>query len=369
VEGQIAFWRQQGFEIHVLTDNGPEVAVFTTQNKVIHGVIPFKRSFSVVNAMYCLWLLLSYFRKHKPTVVHGNTPKAALITMAAAWLVGVPVRVYEMHGLPLETAKANYYPIFWIAEKLTCTLATTVMAVSESLRVAAIERKVVKLSKINVNHNGSCNGIDAQKVFNPVIIDSNSTTQLHNSLGILAANPIVGFVGRMTFDKGIRELYEAWQIVKIQFPDARLLLVGGIDKRQQLPSDWIDKLTNDTTICCIGHIENVAQYYALIDFLVLPSRREGLGNVVLEAAAMQKPAIVTKVTGLKSTIVENETGLFTEPQSISDLVQKIIYYIQNQDIIKYHGMAAQKRVIADFKPEDVWQSKLRHYQHLIKTTK
>jgi glycosyltransferase involved in cell wall biosynthesis len=102
---------------------------------------------------------------------------------------------------------------------------------------------------------------------------------------------------------------------------------------------------------------------------VLPSRREGLGNVVLEAAAMQKPAIVTKVTGLKSTIVENETGLFTEPQSISDLVQKIIYYIQNQDIIKYHGMAAQKRVIADFKPEDVWQSKLRHYQHLIKTTK
>jgi glycosyltransferase involved in cell wall biosynthesis len=369
VEGQVAFWRQQGFELHILTDNGPEVAIFTAQNDVIHHTIPFKRSFSVVNAAYCLWLLICYFRKHQPTVAHGNTPKAALITMAAAWFCRVPTRVYEMHGLPLETVKTKYYPIFWIAEKLTCTLATTVMAVSESLRQAAIEKNVVRPSKINVNHNGSCNGIDAQKVFNPAMISPETTNKLRNSLGLSMSNSVIGFVGRMTFEKGIRELYEAWQIVKIQFPNARLLLVGGIDKRQQLPTYWIEKLTTDSTIYCAGHVENVAEYYALMSFLVLPSHREGLGNVVLEAAAMQKPAIVTQVTGLKNTIIENETGLFSEPKSIVDLVQKIIYFIDNQDIVIKHGVAAQKRVINDFKPEDVWQSKLRHYQRLIKATK
>jgi glycosyltransferase involved in cell wall biosynthesis len=369
VEGQVAFWRRQGFEVHILTDNGPELTVFMAKNDVVHHIIPFKRSFSVVNALYCLWLLICYFKKYKPAVVHGNTPKAALITIAAAWLCQIPTRVYEMHGLPLETAKTKYYPIFWLAEKLTCTLATTVMAVSESLQQVAIDKKVVSHSKINVNHNGSCNGVDSQKAFNPVIIGTEYTDKLRHSLGLSAANLVVGFVGRMTFEKGIRELYEAWQMVKILFPDAKLLLVGGFDKRQKLPNDWIEKLTNDGTICFAGHVENVAEYYSLMDFLVLPSHREGLGNVVLEAAAMQKPAIVTKVTGLKNTIVENETGLFSEPRSITDLVQKMVYYIENQHVVMTQGRAARKRVINDFRPEDVWQSKLRHYQRLITAAK
>ncbi len=369
IEGQAVFWRKQGFELHILTDNGPELAAFMASNDVVHCVIPFKRSFSIVNALHCLWLLVCYFKKHKPTVVHGNTPKAALMTIVAGWLCRVPVRVYEMHGLPLETVKTKYYPIFWIAEKLTCTLATTVMAVSESLRQAAIEKKVVEPSKININHNGSCNGIDAQKAFNPVLIDPDKTNKLRHSIGLAETDLVVGFVGRMTFEKGIRELYEAWQIVKVQFPEARLLLVGGFDKRQKLPRNWIEKLTNNNTICYVGHVENVAEYYALMNFLVLPSHREGLGNVVLEAAAMQKPAVVAKVTGLKNTIVENETGLFSEPRFVADLANKIIYYIENQGVVVTHGVAARKRVVSDFGPEDVWKSKLSYYLRLIKATK
>lgn len=369
MEGQADFWQRQGFELHILTDSGPEIDQFIAQNNTVHHIVPFKRSLSITNAVYCLWLSVCYFKKHKPIVVHGNTPKAALITMAAGWLTGVPVRVYEMHGLPLETVKKQYYFIFWLAEKITCSLATTVIAVSESLRQAAIEKSIVCSSKINVNHNGSCNGVDAQKVFNIALIDTESVQKLRHSLGISVVNSVVGFVGRITFEKGIRELYEAWQIVKIQFPEAKLLLVGGFDKRQKPSNDWIKKLTNDATIYCVGHVENVADYYALIDFLVLPSHREGLGNVILEAAAMQKPAIVTKVTGLKSAIIENETGLFSNPKSVADLAQKIIYYIENQDVVIAHGIAAQRRVINDFRPEDVWQSKLNHYQGLITATK
>jgi glycosyltransferase involved in cell wall biosynthesis len=369
VEGQADFWRQHGFEVHFLTDDGPDVEPFVIRNNAIHRIIPFKRSFSIVNTVHCFWLLVQYFRKHKPLIVHGNTPKAAFITMLAAVVANVPIRIYEMHGLPLETAKPITYPLFWLIEKLTCTLATSVMAVSQSLRQAAIDQNVVNTSKINVNHNGSCNGVDTQRIFNLSNISHQNIVQLRSELDISANDSITGFVGRLTFEKGIRELYEAWQLVKIQRPNTKLLLIGDSDKRQGLPPDWVHKLSNDVTIRCVGYVENVVDYYAMIDFLVLPSYREGLGNVVLEAAAMHKPAIVTNITGLKNAIIENKTGLFSTSHSVIDLAKKIIYYIDNQHITAIHGIAAHKRVISDFVPEAVWTAKLNHYKRLIAALK
>jgi Glycosyl transferase 4-like domain len=148
VEGQVDFWRKNGFDVHFLTADGPEVAQFVAKNNANHTIIPFNRSFSLVNAIRCLWLLVRYFLKHKPAIVHGNTPKAALLTMIAAWLTKIPVRIYEMHGLPLQTASSTQYLFLWFIEKLTCMLATSVMAVSTSLREVAIQKKVVCLPKI-----------------------------------------------------------------------------------------------------------------------------------------------------------------------------------------------------------------------------
>lgn len=372
MEGQAQFWKQNGYELNVVTSSNSHddtnLEEFALRNAIQIHPISFQRNTELWHSFLNLRELTHFFETTKPQIVHGNTPKAAFLTLLAARYKCIPVRIYEMHGLPLETAGFWGKIGWWIAEKIMCFLATHVIAVSPSLRQSAIQKKLVRASKISVMHNGSCNGIDAENIFNPSKVNQASVEQLRKKHHLSETQPIVGFVGRLASDKGIQQLHDAWQIVKHTSPNAKLLLIGGEDERDKLPEKLLQNLDNDSSVIRLGHQKSVLEYYALMDFLVLPSYREGLGNVVLEAAAMGKPAIVSNVTGLKDAVVENQTGIFCQPHSANDLAEKMKYYLQNPTIVQLHGKAARQRVKADFVPLDVWNAKLTLYQRLIAET-
>ncbi|AXE19402.1 hypothetical protein DR864_17460 [Runella rosea] len=366
LEGQTHFWQQNGYKVHVLTSGSDELSRFGTLNNVPTSSISFCRApFSIIKDFKSCFQLVHFFQKLKPLIVHGNTPKAALLTMITARVTNIPIRIYEMHGLPLETAGWGMKIFYFVAEKICCRLATHVIAVSPSLRKVVITKRLVVPSKISVMHNGSCNGIDAMLKFNPSFINTQEVEALKIKYGIAPNQAVVGFVGRLTKDKGVIELYKAWQKVKQRFPTAMLLVIGSVDERVPLSNKWLEKLAADKTIVCTGEVKNMASHYALMDFMVLPSHREGLGNVVLEAAAMKKPAIVSYVTGLKDTILKNHTGLFCQARSADDLMLKILYYLENKPIAEAHGIAARAWVIQHFCPVDVWKEKLQLYQRLV----
>ncbi len=366
LEGQIAFWQQNGFDVHVLTAASDELTHLGQQNKVkTFAVSLSRRNLEIRKDLQCLSQLRRYFRQQKPLIVHGNTPKAAFLTMIAARLENIPIRIYEIHGLPLETADLPSKLWLFLAEKLCCWLATHVIAVSPSLRTEVINRGLVSPSKISVMHHGSCNGVDTLRKFNPLLVNKIEVDFLKKKYGISSTRQVVGFVGRLTKDKGVVELYNAWQNVKLRFPEALLLLIGEVDERVPLSDQWLARIDADETIIRAGGVTNMATHYALMDFLVLPSHREGLGNVVLEAAAMRKPAIVSHVTGLKDAIVKNHTGIFCQAYSVEELTDKIIYYLLNKPLVEAHGRAAREWVARYFCPEDVWNAKLRLYHRLV----
>ena len=365
LNGQPAFWQKQGYEVHILTSQGEHLADWIAQNQLIYHPIPFQRSVSIFNELRCLYLLVRYFLKVKPSIVHGNTPKAAFLSLFAAWIARVPVRVYEMHGLPLETAVGWRREGWRWVEKIACALATQTIAVSESLRTAVLENRLVEAHKILTIQQGSCNGVDAESDFNPEKINLEEARKMRQKWGLRPHNQVVGFVGRLTEQKGIDELQRAWQTIKLSYPDARLLMVGEGDQREPLPANLQQKLREDPTILFTGHVEKMANYYALMDFLVLPSHREGFGNVVIEAAAMGKAAVVSRVTGLKDAVVGNKTGLFCEPKNVESLTEQILFYLANPAVAKTHGQAARLRVQSDFCPESVWLAKLALYELLI----
>lgn len=373
LEGQAQFWKKNGYDLKVFTSSvnqqqQNDLEEFGLRNGVQTKSIPFQRKLTIWKDWQNLRQLIYYFKKIEPFIVHGNTPKAAFITMLAAWFGKVPIRVYEMHGLPLETANWSNKILYWGIEKIMCSTATHIIAVSPSLRRSVIKNRLIHPSKISVIHNGSCNGVDAEGKFNPDKIDKLAIESLYQKHQIPKNQPIVGFVGRLTNDKGIRELYNAWQLVKQKFPKATLLLIGGEDERQKPSKELLQKISADKNIIRINHKSNIEDYYALMDFLVLPSYREGFGNVVLEAAAMGKPAVVSIVTGLVDAVIENHTGIFCKPRSAEDLAEKITFYLQNPGIVQLHGKAAQLRAIADFFPANVWSAKLMLYQRLIAMT-
>ena len=366
LENQSSFWNINNYKLHVISaEERGLLEEFCQKNGVSTYAVSFSRDKDLFNSLSNLRTLFSYFKRQQPTIVHGNTPKAAFLSMIAARLVHVPVRVYEMHGLPLETAPWPWKIFYWGIEKITCALATHVIAVSPSLRKSAIKKRLVSASKISVMHFGSCNGIDAIQKFNPDFIDFQKVENLRKKWNLNSAQPIIGFVGRLTPDKGIQELYDAWRRVKQVISTAKLLIVGDCDERQPISKRLLLQLKNDSSIVCLNHQSDISSVYALIDFLVLPSHREGLGNVVLEAAAMGKPSVVSRVTGLKDAVIEHQTGIFCKPKSSQDLAKKLIFYLQNPEIVKQHGKTAQFRVRKQFSPQDVWHAKLMLYRRLV----
>jgi len=364
LEGQVSFWQTKGYDFHIICSNGDEVNLFLNKNSANFHSIPFQRNASVFKSIGYIIQLHQFYKLNKPTIVHGNTLVAAFYSIIVAKYHLIPKRIYEVHGLVLETASPLKYSILWAIEKTICLCSTHVIAVSPSLRELMIQKKLVSANKISIAHNGTCNGINSINKFNPANITHTDILSIQKKLNLDNHQNVVGFVGRLTKEKGIIELYQAWQIVKKEYPDSILLVIGGNDGRVPLSSYWLNQLKLDPTIKLVGHVEDIENYYALINFLVLPSYREGFGNVVLEAAAMCKPAIVSNITGLKDAIIENETGIFCKHKNSNDLAEKIIFYLQNPVIVNKHGVFGRIHVDKNFKPNDVWEAK---YQIIEKT--
>lgn len=365
IEGQIPYGNRKGFAVHLICSAGTALTAFAEKYGVAYSVVPFKRAITPVHDLVCLWQTYRIFRRIRPAIVHGNTPKAGLLSMLAARLAGVPVRVYEIHGFPFESRHGFSRWLLMRLERLSCWAATDVLAVSNSLRKQAVDQVIVNRDKITVPHHGSCNGVDASGKFNPAKLDPNTLRQLRARLHLRGT--IIGFVGRLTRDKGIAELAAAWRNIREDYPDTILLLIGSSELEPSSEKRQIDALIRDSRVRQLGFVSDMAPYYALLDFVVLPTYREGLPNVLLEAGAMEVPAIASRVTGTVDALRENETGLFCEPYSAESLAQQMRIYLDHPDLARQHGRNARRWMIRDFRPADVWQAKFAVYQQALQS--
>ena len=212
--------------------------------------------------------------------------------------------------------------------------------------------------------SGSANGVDASR------FDSSGprlagAQRARRSLGLPDQVPIVGFVGRLTRDKGIVELIEAFQALERRFSGMRLLLVGGLEKADPLPP-WVEaSIRTHSCIVHTGFVGDPALLYQLMDVVVLPSYREGFPTVALEAAAAGKPIVATRVTGTEDAVVDGETGLLTPARDSCSLAAAIAALLDDKTRADRIGLAARRRVVREFPQERVWEGLLALYQETL----
>lgn len=141
-------------------------------------------------------------------------------------------------------------------------------------------------------------------------------------------------VARMLYDKGIREYIEAAKIVKKSFKNAVFHLLGDIDKGNPsaIPIEIINTWSKQGIVNYYGMVEDVVPFLENADVFVLPSYREGLSRSIIEAMAMELPIITTDVPGCRETVIEKENGLLVKPNNVNDLVEAMIFMINNPDI-------------------------------------
>lgn len=356
--GRLQALRRAGFRVTLLSGPGPLLEAAVQREGVdavpvamARQIAPMQDAVSLVR----LWLVL---RRLKPDVVEFSTPKAGLLGLLAAVLAGVPRRVYLLRGLKLETATGMKRAILWAAERITVASAQTVLCNSDSLRKRALTFHLGPERKLKLLGAGSSVGVDLKR-FRP------GPDSMRDLLGIPRRAHVIGFAGRLTRDKGLPELVEAFERILQARPEAYLLLVGWFDEAEDaIPAELRKHLLRHPQIVCTGFVAEAAPYYRAMDVFVLPTLREGLPNAVLEASASGVAVITTLSTGARDAVVPEVTGLLIPPGHAAALEEAVLQLLADAALRERMGRAGRAWVERHFAQSDVLGENVAFFKNL-----
>jgi glycosyltransferase involved in cell wall biosynthesis len=354
LRGQIEYMKRRGYEITVISSPGEALDRFAQEESVGARGVSMTRRITLVSDLLALARLVRIFRVVRPDIVHAHTPKGGLLGIAAAYLARVPIRIYHLRGLPRVTSRGLRRLVLGVTERTACSLATTVVCVSHSLRRLVIAEGLVQTDHIRVIGSGSGNGVDAARKFSPERFPADARKLTRSVLGLSEGAVVFIFVGRIVRDKGIHELADAWERVRQAVPEARLVIVGTGEPQDPVSDAVLARLENDPTVSIEGFVEDASPLYAATDVVVLPTYREGFPNVALEAAAMELPIVATRVVGCVDAVLDGITGTLVPAKDADALAEAMIRYARNPELRQRHGVAGRLRILREFVPEHLW---------------
>lgn len=292
---QLPALENAGFEIHVVSSSGNWHGGLPAPSVHRHTIM-MSRAISPGSDVVALAQWVQLLRKLRPAMIFGSSPKAGLLSMLAGRLTRVPRRVFLHRGARWETATGAQRRLLMGADKLTMRSATDTIAVSNSLADLLLNERLAEQRPTVLGQGGS-KGVNLA-VFHPrpaSVAD--------------ARPPTIGFVGRLARDKGLEQLVMVFDLVREARRDATLTIAGYLDWDSPPPSQIMDRIERDPQISWDGPTSEVPAFLAELDVLVFPSQREGLPNVVLEAAACGVPVVGWDVTGVRDAIKDGESGI------------------------------------------------------------
>ena len=355
---------EDGWEVHLVSSPGLELEEATKQGHLVCHPIPMTRGPSIakdfVSFFRWLYLLISV----RPQVISIGTPKASLLGLLAGWVLRVPHRVYVLRGLRLETTTGLPLKVLSSLEKLTSACATQVVAVSPSLRRVYLERNLTRPEKIVVLGYGSSKGVDAERFRPAGEREKIGLQRLSQEIGLKSDTPVVGVIGRHGTDKGLEVLFEALALLYQEGLSYQVLAIGddesngGFARTLQLA---------EFNVVSIPRVHDVERYLRLIDVLCLPTLREGLPNVALEAQASGVPVITTNATGAIDSVENEVTGLVVRTRQAPELAEALARVLSDPHCRATLGSNARPWVMNRFLSSTVISNNVMFYRKIFHT--
>lgn len=359
-KGQPRLWKEK-FDVCAISAEKERLVPFADEEGIRYKYLPLQREISLWADFKCLMMYIWIFMKDRPYVVHGNTPKASLLSMVAAWITRRPVRIYMCHGLRYQGTQGRLKKLLMWMETITCSCATHVISVSKGVAETMVESGLCKKEKMQVVGYGSAGGVDMNR-YNPDVVDST----VRKDLGIPDDAFVFTFVGRIVKDKGINELVNAFERISKVHDDLHLLLVGPVeDKQNPVDDTTLQIIHNNKHIHFVGSQQDVRPFLRASNAFVLPSYREGFGMVLIEAGSMGLPCITTNITGCNEIIVSGENGTIVEPKDINGLYAEMIKWYENPEQVRLMAQNARKMVEERYECHKVWENYYNMYMSLV----
>ena len=360
--GQPREWKRV-FDVCAIAAEKDKLATFAEQEGIQYVYLPMHRGISVFSDAWCLLRFILLFIKERPDMVHGNTPKASFLSMLAAWITHIPVRVYMCHGLRYQASKGFMRRVLMTMEWLTCHCATTVIGVSQGVLNQLVSDGLSPKSKTTIIGYGTAGGVDVNYFSRDAIHDR---PNVQMELGIPRDSFIFCFIGRIVKDKGIDELIQAFILLLKKHPSSYLLLIGAQENDLD-PIDSKTQLIIDTEghVLALGRRDDVRPFLAISNALVLPSYREGVGQVLLEANSMDVPCITTDIIGPRDVIIPKINGELVEAHNALALYEKMDEWVKHPDLVQSMATKCRELVKKRFDSYLVQKNYFEFYSMLL----
>ena len=317
---QLKYLAQNGYSVSVICSPDDELGAMLGDN-IRFLPVEMPRGLSVLGSVKAISKLKKIFKKEKFDLVQYSTPNASFYASIASKKAKIKVRNYHLMGFRFLGANGLGRFILKYIEKKACKNSTSIECVSKSNLEIGVKEKLFSEKKAVVVWNGSSGGVDLNR-FNAK--NANEWRKYkREQLNISPEEFVYGFVGRITADKGVKELITAFNRIKMDVP-SKLVFVGSIDQDNNLSAEILKELDENPNIIKVGQTTEVEKYYPLFDVLVLPSYREGFGNVVIEAEAMGVPVIVSNIPGPIDAMINEHTGLVFESKNVEQLISAMV---------------------------------------------
>lgn len=301
---QVPILHESGLTVHAAAGASQDEVTAACPPGVIPHTIPIVRKISLMQIFQSALHLRRVARGIAPHITIYGSPAGSLVG-ALATIGLVRRRIFVVHGLREETLSGRNATMVMVASWVTARLSSDVVFASPSTRQRA--RWVSKSSrKVHVATPGFIGIVDPK--LNP-IERAAQRSHCRSVIGVPEGAAVIGFVGRLARDKGICDLVDAMTLVSRTVPGAHLLLLGGRDEADPLPRTVMETIESSRTIHEVGHVSDPTDWYAAMDVFCLPSYREGLPTVLLEAGAHSVPIVATRCTGVIDTLTETEGWL------------------------------------------------------------
>lgn len=355
----------EDFDITAISSLPDELRKFGESHDVKTHCIPMERDISLFKDLRGLALFIRYFRKERPYIVHGNTPKGSMLSMIAARMTRVPVRIYMCHGLRYQGFGGFKRQMLMMAERVTCSCATDVMCVSKGVAKVLHDDRITRKQPVVV-WNGSVRGINVEK-FDPD--KAYDRDKLLRQYSLEPGQYVLTFVGRIARDKGVNELVEAFSTIHAAHPETRLLLIGKIEREINLIADeTLHAIENDPAIIAPGQQDNIPEILSITNIFVLPSYREGFGMSLMEAGAMGVPAVATDIIGCNEVVEDGKTGILIPPQSAEAIVDAVERLRTDPGLYSSMRENCRKSIIARYEQKELWKQYREFYLSKLNDT-
>ena len=344
----------KSYEVVLIVNKGLGILNDNLLNKIRIINIDLRREINIFYDLLNIIKVYIHLKKEKPDILFSLTSKTGLFSATLGYITKIQYRIHIFTGLIWYNKIFFSRFFFKLIDKIICKFSTHILVDSFG-QIKLLKTEITKDKTINVLGNGSVSGVDTKK-FKPL-----KNLYINERIKLDKKDLFIYlYVGRVIKEKGIIDLIEISKELSSKLINIEFWIVG--PDEENIMKNFSSN-ENYKTIKYFGQSETPEIFMAKSDVLVLPSHREGFGNVIIEAASCGLPTIAYDIVGPREIIKNNVTGFLVKENSRKSFKNKMMYVYINKNKLSKIGFNAKKHVSELYNKKLVEKSWINYFDN------